>query len=215
MNIKGLVLTTIAAAIAAWLGWIYATAGVSDLPPPGDRVVAAANGLKSSHVYVDPDSEGILSPAEISQIDAAAAASKPEVFVTIWRESTEAGYYLPSQALDQIGEELGRPGFYITAGAKGIDGDEVGIKSDDYISGLGAITVDDGLDDGELAKALLQLIDDNDGRDFSEGDTTGSQYWGGPVGTVAAGALFGSLAGLALAGLLAIAWFVERGRRTT
>lgn len=215
MSIKGLVLTVIAAVVAAWLGWTYATAGVSELPPPGDRVRAAVAGLKSSHVYVDPDSEGILSPAEISQIDAAAAASTPAVFVTIWRESSEAGYYLPSQALDQIGAELGRPGFYISAGAKEISSDEVGIKSDEYISDFGLIDFDDGLADGELATALLKLIDDNDGRDFSEADTSGSDYWGGRAGTIAAGALIGSLAGLCLAAVLAIAWFVVRGRRTS
>lgn len=215
MNVKGLLVTAVAVVIACWGGWAYATTDVSDVAPPGDRVLAAVEALKSSHVYVDPDSAGILTPAEIARIDAAAAASDPEVFVVIWRESNEAGYYLPRQALSQIGAELDRPGFYISAGGKEIAADEVGIKSDDYISSYGSVEFDDGLAPGELAEGVLSLIDENNGRDYSIGNTTGSQYWGGTGGTIAAGALIGTLVGLCLAGLLAIAWFVERGRRTS
>ncbi|GAA3527308.1 hypothetical protein GCM10022234_25660 [Aeromicrobium panaciterrae] len=213
MSRLGLLLTTISAVVAAWIGWTVASAHISAFPPSGDRVLAAVAGLKSSHVYVDPDSEGLLTPAEIARIDAAAAASRPEVFVIIWRESSEAGYYLPSQALDQIGAELDRPGYYISAGAKGMAADEVGIKSDDYVGDDDTIEYDDGLSAGELATGLLAVIDENDGREFAEADTTGSQYWGGRAGTIAAGAFIGTLAGIGLAGVLAIAWFVVRTRR--
>lgn len=215
MSRPGLLMTVIATAVAAWLGWVVATANVSKPPPPGDRVLAAVAGLRSSHVYVDPDSEGILTAAEVARIDAAAAASDPEVFVFIWRDSTEAGYYLPSQAVDQVGAELGRPGYYISAGATDISADDVGIVSDDYLSGYGAVEFDDGLADGELATGLLHLIDENDGRDYTEADTTGSHYWGGTGGTIAAGILIGTLIGIGLAAVLAIAWFVERTRRRT
>lgn len=215
MSRTGLVLTTIAAIVASWLGWTFASADVPATPPPGDRVLAAVAGLKSSHVYVDPDSEDLLSPAEVSRIEAAAAASRPEVFVVIWRDSSEAGYYLPSQAVHQIGAELDRPGYYITAGSKNLSADEVGIESDDYFSTYGAIEYEDGLAEGELAAGLLQIIDENDGRDFSEADTTGSKYWGGPAGTVTAGVLIGTLAGIGLAGVLSILWFVARSRRGT
>lgn len=213
MSRTGLLLTVIAAVVAASLGWAVASAGIPASPPPGDRVLAAVEGLRSSHVYVDPDSEGLLTSAEIDRIESAAASSEPEVFVVIWRDSSEAGYYLPSQAIDQIGAELGRPGYYISAGAKDMSADEVGIESDDYLSNHGAIEFEDGLADGELASGLLQIIGENDGRDFSEADTTGSHYWGGRAGTIAAGALIGTLAGIGLAGVLAILWFVLRARR--
>lgn len=215
MSRLGLLLTAVAVVVAGWLGWAYASADIPDSPPPGDRVLTAVAALKTSNVYVDPDTEGLLSTAEISRINAAAAAADPEVLVVIWRDSTEAGYYPSSQALQQIGADLGRPGFYISADAKEITSDEVGIKSDDYVSDFGAVDYDDGLADGELATGLLKLIGDNDGRDFSEADTTGSDYWGGTAGTTAAGALIGTLAGAVLATVVAIAWFVLRGRRRT
>lgn len=214
MSRIGLPLTAVAVVVAGWLGWIYATQGIPLSPPPGDRVLAAVAGLKSSHVYVAPDSQGLLSPAEISRIDAAAAASKPEVFIVIWRDSSESGYYLPSQSIDQIGAELGRPGFYITAGANDFSSDEVGIKSDDYLSDFDMVDLDDGLSDGELAAGLLKIIGENDGRDYSEGDTTGSQYWGGTAGTIGAGLLIGAFCGAILAGLLAAAWFIVRLKRS-
>ena len=215
MSRIGLLLTAVSAILASWLGWTFASAGIPESPPSGDRVLAAVAGLETSHVYVDPDSEDLLSPAEISRIDAAAAASRPEVFVVIWRDSSEAGYYLESQAIDQIGAELDRPGYYISAGPRDMSADEVGIKSDDYFNSYGAIEYEDGLAEGELASGLLQIITENDGRDYSESDTTGSHYWGGRAGTIAAGALIGTLAGIGLTGVLAIAWFVVRGRRAT
>jgi hypothetical protein len=215
VNVKVLIVTAFAVVIACWGAWTYTTTDVAEVPPPGDRVLAAVNGLKSSHVYVDPDSAGILTPAEVTRIDTAAASSEPEVFVVIWRESTEAGYYLPRQALGQIGAELDRPGFYISAGAKEIASDEVGIKSDDYISSYGSVEFDDGLAPGELAEGVLSLIDENDGREFSVGNTTGSHYWGGTGEMIFVGALIGSLAGAGLTLILVIGWFTARGRRTS
>lgn len=215
MNRIGLLLTAFGVIVAAWLGWVCATTSVPDAIPMGDRVQAAVHGLRSSHVYVDPDSEGLLSPGEIAKVDAAAKASKPEAFVVLWRDRSEAGYYLSSQALDQIGAALDRPGYYIAAGPDGISYDDVNIKSDDYVSADDAVDYSDGLADGELATGLLKTIAENDGRDYSTGSTTGSQYWGGTIGTIAAGALFGALAGGVLAGILTAGWFIVRARRST
>lgn len=214
MSRLGLFLTTIGVVAASWLGWAYASSDVPDALTIGDRVRTAVDGLKTSHVYVDPDSEGLLTPAEIAKVDAAASASQPEVFVVLWRESSESGYYLPSQGVDQLGAELGKPGYYITAGANDISADDIGITSDDYISSYdGNIDYGDGLAPGELVTGLLTMIDENDGRDFSEDDTTGSQYWGDTISVITIGALMGSMIGAGLAGLFAIAWFIERGRR--
>lgn len=209
MNRLGLAVTVVVTVLAGWFGWLYATSDVPAALPVGDRVHAAVDGLRSSNIYVDPDVEGIVTSEEASRIDAAAKAARPEVFIVLWRGSSEAGYYLASQALEQIGEELDRPGYYIVAGPGDISSRDVGIDGE-YVSA--SSVVNDGTGHAE---GLLAAIAENDGRHYSEADTTGSDYWGGTGGTIAAGVLFGVLAGSVLAGVLAAGWFIARARRSS
>lgn len=209
-----LAVTVAVSVLAGWAGWVVATNDVPDPLPVGDRVQAAVEALRDSHVYVAPDSADLLSGADLARIEKAAAASSPETFVMVWESSSEGGFYLDTEGVRQVGAELGRPGYFVSIGRDGAGGsvssDDVGIDGD-YVSA-------DSFADGEevtqqtVAARLTEIIAENDGREFSEGSTTGSAYWGGPFGTLAAGVLFGALAGAALAAIAVAAWFIARTR---
>jgi hypothetical protein len=211
-RLTGAALSIVAAALAGWIGWSVATDDVPDPLPVGDRVQAAVEGLRHSHVYVAPESADLLTPEDRARLDAAAAAARPETFVIVWESTSEGGFYLPSEGLDQVGAELGRPGYYVSVGRGGVSSEDIGIDGD-YISAS-------GLDDDQqrtaasTAAQVADIIAASDGRDYSKtgSTTTGSEYWGGPVGTAAAGLLFGALGGAVLAGVLVIFWFIVRLR---
>lgn len=209
----GLAVTALMAVLAGGAGWIVATDDVPDPLPVGDRVQAAVAGLRDSHVYVEPESADLLSGPELARIEAAAASTSPETFVIVWESTSEGGFYLQTEGLRQVGAELGRPGYYVSIGrdrARGsVAADDVGIDGD-YVSAR-------GFDEGEevtqqsVAAKLTEIIAESDGREFSKGSTTGSAYWGGPVGTLTAGILIGVTAGAVLAVFATIGWFIVRG----
>ncbi|NED96683.1 hypothetical protein G1H11_15340 [Phytoactinopolyspora alkaliphila] len=204
-------LVTVAAAVAGGAGaWALTTPGVPDPIPVGDRVQAAVEGLRDSHVYIEPAVDELLTAEERAQVDAAAAASDPGVYVVVWRPSAQAGYYLEGEALAQIGAELGRPGLYLRLDANEIDSREVGIEGD-YLSIPSRLDGDGDEPAASPAETLLSVISDNDGREYREADTSGSDYWGGTGGTIAAASLLGVLAGMGLALVMALGWLGVRG----
>ena len=203
-------LSVVAALAAGAIAWGVGTAEVDDALPVGDRVRAAVEGLRDSHVYVSPESADLLTDADRERLEAAAAASRPETFVVVWESTSEGGYYLPTRALRQLGAELGRPGYYVMIGRDGVSSEDIGIDGD-YVN-ADDFDEDEVIDEQSVATRIAAIIDENDGRDFSEASTTSSRYWGGAWGTLGAGVLFGLLGGLVLAGVLLIAWFVVRGR---
>ena len=209
-RLTALLLTLVAALLAAGAAWVVTSSDVPDPSPVGDRVQAAVAGLRESHVYVSPESADLLSADDVARLSAAAEASRPETFVVVWEDSPEGGFYLPREGLRQIGAELGRPGYYVSVGRDDVSSDDVGIDGD-YTSADG---FDEGavIDQQTVAAKIDEIIADNDGRDYSEASTTGSAYWGGPIGTAGAGLLIGVLIGLGLAGVVVIAWFIVRGR---
>lgn len=205
-----LAVTAVVTVLAGWAGWAVASHDVPDPLPVGDRVQLAVEALRDSHVYVAPDSADLLSPADLARIEASAAASSPETFVVIWEATSESGFYLETEGLRQIGEELGRPGYYVAVGRNGVSSDDVGIDGDHvYASGFAA---DEEVTQQSVAAKLTEVIADNDGREFSEASTTESAYWGGPFGTVAAGVFVGAVAGAVLTALVVAAWFIVRIR---
>jgi hypothetical protein len=203
-----LALTAVATVLAGWAGWSVATGDVPDELPVGDRVQAAVEAFRESNVYVAPDSADLLSDEDVARIDAAAAASTPETFVVVWEYTSEGGFYLEREGLVQIGEALGRPGYYVAVGRNGVTSDDIGIDGDHaYADDFGE---GEEITQESVAAKITTIIEESDGREFSAADTSDSAYWGGPFGTVAAGALFGVFGGLGLALVLVIAWFIVR-----
>lgn len=207
----GIAITVVVAILIGWAAWFVVSDDVPDPLPVGDRVEQAVEALRESNVYVAPDSADLLSGADLARIEAAASASQPETFVVVWEVTTESGFYLPVEGLRQIGAELDRPGYYVSVGRGGVSSDDVGIKGD--YAHADAFAEGEVIDQRSVAAKIDQIIAESDGREFSEASTTASAYWGGTSGTIAAGLLFGALAGAVLAGVLTAVWFIIRNRR--
>ncbi len=210
----GIAVTVLLTVLAAWAGWVIATNDVPDALPVGDRVQAAAEALRDSNVYVAPDSADLLTGDELARIEAAASAASPETFVMVWESSSEGGFYLDTEGVRQVGAKLGRPGYYVSIGRDGLTGsvssDDVGIDAD-YVS-ANNFAEGEEVTQQSVAARLTEIIAESDGREFSEGSTTGSAYWGGTGGTIAAGILMGVVAGATLSAIVVAAWFIVRSR---
>ena len=205
-----LAVTVVLTIVAGWAGRAVATNDVPDALPVGDRVQAAVDGLRDSHVYVAPDSADLLTGDDLARVEAAAAAARPETFVIVWEATSESGFYLETEGLRQVGAELGRPGYYVGIGRGGVSSDDVGIDGD-YVAARGFAEGEE-VTQQSVTTRLTEIIADSDGREFSEASTTGSAAWGGTAGTIAAGIVGGVLAGAALTALVVAAWFIARGR---
>ncbi|WP_053205618.1 hypothetical protein [Jiangella muralis] len=207
--LAGLLITLVVAAGGGALAWWLATPDVVPERPVPERARAAADVLGDAHVYVDPSAAGTYADADLARLEAAAAASDPQVFVVVWPASREAGYGSPSDVLHSIGDLTGRPGLYIQVDP-GVDlyTSDVGIEGEHY-------SIYSAVDDATQteAAAVLQAIDENDGREYEVGEDTGSHYWGGTGGTIAAGLTIGAFSGFG-AGLLGLGvWALARRRR--
>ncbi|WP_069110914.1 hypothetical protein [Jiangella alba] len=207
--IAGLLITLVVAAGGGALAWWLATPDVVPERPGPERARAAADVLGDAHVYVDPSAADTYTDAELAQLEAAAAASDPQVFVVVWPATREAGYGSPSDVLHRIGDLTGRHGLYIQVDP-GVElyTSDVGIEGEHY-------SIYSAVDDTTQteAAAVLQAIDENDGREYEVGEDTGSHYWGGTGGTIAAGLLIGGFSGVG-AGLLGLGvWAFARHRR--
>lgn len=204
--ITGLLITLACAAAGGALAWWLASPAVAPDPPVTERALAAAAGLgDGGHVYVDPSAQGAFTAAEVERLDAAAAASDPAVFLVVWPNSDQAGYGSRADVLRQIGDVTGRPGLYVEVSpGEDLYSADVGIEGD-YVSSYG--------DGGSGAAGLLDLIGENDGREYSVGEDTGSHYWGGTGGIITAGLLIGGFSGIG-AGLLGLGgWALARRRK--
>lgn len=205
-RIVGLPITQVCAGAGGAVAWWLASPGVTPELPLTERARAAAAGLgDDGHVYVDPSASGAFSADELARLDEAAAAADPQVFVVVWPDSDQAGYGSRSDVLAQIGDATGRPGLYVevSPGADLYTAD-VGIEGE-YVSSYDA--------SGPGVAGLLELINENDGRDYTVGEDTGSHYWGGTAGIITAGLLIGGFSGLG-AGLLGLTgWALVRRRR--
>lgn len=204
----GLTLTVAATALAAILGWNHASAGLDQREEPGDRVMAAVEGLRDSHLYVAPDSEHLLTEPDRARLEREAAATDPTTYVIVWADTSEGGYRGTLDPIVQIASALDQPARYLLVEGGKIQDRDVGIKGD-YVPGP------DFKDDGERTPAALAAkisanIASGDDRDYSSQSITHSDYWGGTAGAIGAGALMGLLGGLGLAAVLTIVWFIIR-----
>lgn len=199
-RIVGLLITLVVAAGGGAVAWWLATPEVTPERPVTERARAAAEVLGDGQVYVDPAAAGTFTDADLARLDAAAAAADPQVFLVVWPASREAGYGPASDAMHEIGDLTGRPGLYVQVdpGVE-LDATDVGIEAE-YFSTYGGM--DDEAPTG--VAAVLDLIDENDGREYEVGEDTSSPYWGGPGTMIAGGLTIGVLSGVC-AGLLGLA----------
>ncbi|MBB5791719.1 hypothetical protein [Jiangella mangrovi] len=213
-RVVGLLITLVLAAAGGALAWWLASPAVTPDPPLTERAAAAAAGLGADgHVYVDPAASGVFSAEELDRLGEAAATSDPQVFVVVWPASDQAGYGSTSDVLRQIGGETERPGVYVEVDP-GVDVDsaDIGIEGE-YFSLYGALDDETEWTSAAETDRLLAAIDENDGREYTVGEDTGSHYWGGTGGMITAGLVIGGLSGIG-AGLVGLAaWAIVRHRR--
>lgn len=202
----GFTLTILAAAVAAVIGWRIASTDLDERTHVGDRVQAAVDGLRTSHLYVDPDSADRLTAADQSKLAESAAATRPSTYVIVWADTRQGGYESTLEAVQQVATELNAPGRYLVLEGDDATDRDVGIDAD-YV--MSSVDEDKPTKTSEETTAKLQAqIAAGADRDFSTTSISHSQYWAGTGGAIAAGVLMGVLIGLALALILAIAWSI-------
>ncbi|WP_158603041.1 hypothetical protein [Jiangella rhizosphaerae] len=207
----GMLITLVVAVAGGALAWRLASPAVMPEPPVTERARAAAAVLADAHVYVDPSVDGVFTDQELARLEDAAAASDPQVFVVVWPDSDQAGYGFSRDVLRQIGAETGRPGVYLEVSpGEDVDSLDVGIEGE-YFSVFGA--VDGAWSSAAETARLLDEIAENDGREYTLGEDTGSDYWGGTGGTITAGLLIGGFSGICAGVLGLIGWALVRRRR--
>jgi hypothetical protein len=83
------------------------------LPPGGDRIQTMAQTVESKHFWAGPEVATLISPAEVSQIQTEASASRiPLYIVYLDHENSDDGFYLADDGLEQLTAAVGRRGYY-------------------------------------------------------------------------------------------------------
>ncbi|MEO7350467.1 MAG: hypothetical protein ABIR34_06780, partial [Marmoricola sp.] len=95
-------LALVAGLVVAFAAGALVHAADPRLPPPGDRVRAAIAGLEQDHFYVAPEMRNRLTDAQRRTISAALEHGKVPTYLIFWKQTSNAGYYLDSEALDQV-----------------------------------------------------------------------------------------------------------------
>jgi hypothetical protein len=152
-----------------------------ELPPPGDRVQQAVDALAESPVFVAEDARDLLDEAGEARVAEVAAAADPRIFVVVWTPSTDAGYYLEADALDQIMEGVDEDGIYLLVDdSQSAVVDERGVELDGYV-------VPELY--GALDEALVDHLEELDALGASPAETGEDAYWGPPPGAAVIGVL--------------------------
>lgn len=207
----GVVATLVSAGLAGVAAWWGATPSLPAGPGMTERARAAADGLDDSHVYVDPSMAGVFSDEQLARIDDAAGASDPQAFVVIWPESRQAGYGPSRDVLRQIGRLLDQPGLYLQVSpGEALEDVDVGIEAE-YFSAYESPAEE--WSSSDATALLLDKIAENDGRSYVVGEDTGSDYWGGTGGAIAAAVLLGTLGGGLVGTIALVVWIIMRRRR--
>ncbi|GAW50797.1 MULTISPECIES: hypothetical protein [unclassified Nocardioides] len=182
-------------ALAVLLGLLAATAAVGithaaartvdpDPLPIGDRVQQAADAFRDGdHVYVAADAHDRVPPADEARLEQLADASDTALYIAVW-EAGESGYYLYSDAADQLQRTVGEDGVYVIWQGPG----------DGIVSERGGSMDPDPPADfnGDPVRRLTEIATAvGDGRLLTY---SGPDYWGGPGGALGAGLIFGGLA---------------------
>jgi hypothetical protein len=174
--------------------------------PPGDRVRHAIDGLRRDHFYVGPELRDRLTDTEFQAISDAAQQAATPTYVVWWDDvGSDGGFGAGYEANDQIMAAIGEDGYYavVTNGRSSAELDAVGYDRPD---------VDSTLAQGRPQVALLRFVKALGAAPREEEYTDSSDYWGGPGGGLAAGAL---IAGPSFLLLLAVVRVAALFRRRT
>jgi hypothetical protein len=170
--------------------------------PPGDRVQHAIDGLRHDHFYVGPELRDRLTDAQFDAIADAAKQADTPTYVVWWDDAGGDGGFTGSfEANDQIMAAIDEDGFYAVVSNGG--------SADLDARGYRRPYVDRSLAQGRPEVALLRFVDAlaEAPREPEDGS---SDYWGGPGGGLAAGALMAVPAFLLLLLLVRLAAILRR-----
>ncbi|MEV7430645.1 MULTISPECIES: hypothetical protein [unclassified Nocardioides] len=155
----------------------------------GDRVVAAAEGLRDDHVHVTADGRAMLDEAAEEEIADLVAERDLPVYVLVWRDSWFAGYDHYIQAAEQVLHRLDEPGVLVLWQGPEASTTQVspGWTMDRYAEDWGEAE-DEPSYLGDAALRIPEWLEQlpADPLVRQEGD-----YWGGTGGGIAAGLFFG------------------------
>lgn len=171
--------------------------------PPSDRVQAAVQSLRTDPFYVAPEMRHLLTTDQRSAISS--ALDRPEglpLRLLFMHGTTDGGYYLDSDLLDRLAEQLGDGLYAVVDERMEVTQRDYGVRVS-YISDPGVkARPGDGLLSlaGEMANAPTR-------------ESTESDYWGGPGGGFAAGLLIAAGLSIPIALLWAIVRAVAASRR--
>lgn len=177
--------------------WDAAVARVPD--PPGGRLRAAIDEIRADGVHVADDARWMVRERAERELEEAAATSDHQVLTIVWTGSNQSG-----DGYENVGEKLEQEFageqavIYVYEGPS--DGDVVVVGAYPYQFGYSSFT--DFVGDPETM--LLRAVLDAEQRPAWELDDPPSDedYWGGPIGRVAAGVLVALLAIPVLLGFL-------------
>lgn len=204
----GLALTLAATVLAAFGGWQVASSDLSGRDQVPDRVQAAIDGLRESHVYVAPDSANLLTDEQRVALASKAAATNPQTFVIVWAKTYDAGSDSTLEAVQQMATALDERGRYVVLAGDDDFSRDLGVDAD-YVS---SYRPPDEPEPANLADDIAQRIMAGDDRDYSNTSIEYSDYWAGTGGAISAGVIMGALTGAGVAAVLAVVWLIARSR---
>lgn len=173
----GLIAAVVAVVIA-----VHVHPGSPDTRPAGDRVRAAAAALKRDHFYAAPEVREQFTDAQYTALVNAAKSTPTPVYVVFWGDvGYDAGYLGDLEACKQLTHLIGRKGYYgiVTQGGYGSEQEAVGYNEP---------FIDGDIAQGRPADGMMRYIKALG--DAPREKPRSFDYWGGPGGGIAAGALF-------------------------
>lgn len=192
----GIVVGVVVAVLAALQ--VQTHADPVDLPPAGDRIDAAVAALRTDPFYAAPEVASRLTQAERAKITRTLRGADVPTYLVYWNTEGDQGYYLDSDALEQIMAAIGRDGEYAIVNER----QESTLRSRGMRHGyVGDEPLNQRIGPGLVAYA--HELADQAGEELGEP----FDYWGGPGGGFAAGAL---MAGLGFGCLLLLVWIAGR-----
>lgn len=176
------IIAGVVAAVVAVVIAVHLHPGSPDTRPAGDRVRAAAAALEKDHFYAAPEVREQFTDAQYAALVDAAKSTRTPVYVVFWGDvGYDAGYLGDLEACKQLTQLIDRRGYYgiVTQGGYG---------SEEEAVGYGAPMIDGDIAQGRPAAGMMRYIKALG--DAPREKPSSFDYWGGPGGGIAAGALF-------------------------
>lgn len=157
-----------------------------DVAAPGDRVRAAIEELREDRVHVPGDGRAMLDEAGERRLESLLADSDPAVYVVVWSETHEAGYYSAGDVVDQLGKAID-PGAVMVVW-EGPGRGDVGAL-DGYVSSSSMSF------EGDPEARITELVEELQGEEIEP-------LYSEDTGDVVAGAIAGAVGGVGAYGVL-------------